>query len=148
MMTIRAYLFFIAFSAINTSCLADIAVVVSPDAHIKNLSKQEITELFFKIRSSTANDVKLTPTDHHNHALKERFYNVCCNRNPLQVKAYWSRLVFSGRARPPEVLPSEKAISDYLKENPLALVYLDAKDVLPSMNVVYTFAEVLPNETP
>jgi hypothetical protein len=126
---------FLAFAA-----RADLVVVVAPDSPVTSLSQNEAGAIFLKIRSDTLQGVAVTPYDSSDEALRNRFYQACCNKNALQVKAYWSRLVFSGRARPPATLPPE-AVAATLVSQPAALLYLDARALTPQMKVVARIAE-------
>lgn len=115
---------------------AAIVVVVRKDSSLVQLSRDEVAALFLgKTRSS--NDIPLTPFDSKDNSLRERFYQAVAEMNGLRLKAYWSRIVFSGQGRPPrEVSVSE--VSTTLMEQSDALIYLPADQVAPDMKIVFS----------
>lgn len=123
---------------------ADIAVVVAKNNAIGRLSEQEVREFFFKTRAQVG-DISLVPVDHHDASLRTRFYQHCCHRTPLQVKAYWSRLVFSGRAQPPLILATDAPVSSQLNAEQDWLTYIDVNDLTADMKPVLIMKEEATN---
>ena len=76
-----------------------IAIVVSERSSIRNLSQDDIAAAFMGM--SVQN---LAPIDSDDAALREAFYQQLLGRSRNQMRAYWSRMVFTGQGRPPPVL--------------------------------------------
>lgn len=113
-----------------------IAVVVRKDSPLLQLSRDEVAALFLgKTRHS--NDIPLTPFDSKDNALRERFYLALAEMSGLRVKAYWSRIVFSGQGRPPLEIPMSEA-GKRLADESGALLYLPADQVAPNMKIVFS----------
>ena len=115
---------------------AAIVVVVRKDSSLVQLSRDEVAALFLgKTRHSK--DIPLTPFDSKDNELRERFYLAVAEMSSMRVKAYWSRIVFSGQGRPPrEVSVSE--VSAKLMEQSDALIYLPADQVASDMKIVFS----------
>jgi hypothetical protein len=58
-----------------------------------------------------------------------------------RVNAYWSKVKFSGRARPPTQQKDEKAILDFVMETENAIAYVYENSVTSDLKVVYRFDE-------
>lgn len=112
-----------------------IVVVARHDTALKELSRDIVADIFLGRMHSLTAEVPLIPLDSADAALREGFYKSVANMTQTRVKAYWSRLVFSGRGRPPpEVEPD--AVDERLKEDVGTLTYLRAQQVTPSMKVL------------
>jgi hypothetical protein len=58
--------------------------------------------------------------------LRDQFYERLTGKNPSQIRAYWSRMVFTGRAHPPhEATDVDDALRRVLAD-PNALAYVPA----------------------
>lgn len=115
---------------------AAIVVVVRKDSPLVQLSRDEVADLFLgKTRHS--NDIPITPFDNKDQALRERFYQAVAEMNSLRVKAYWSRIVFSGQGRPPQEISTSEALAK-LSDESGALLYLPADQVAPDMKIVFS----------
>jgi hypothetical protein len=115
---------------------AGIVVVARKDSPLAELSREEVAALFLGKRK-LSNDVAVTPIDSKDSALRERFYLAVADMNGLRVKAYWSRIVFSGQGRPPR----EAALAEtgaLLSGEPGTLTYLPADQVTPDMKIVFS----------
>lgn len=51
-------------------------------------------------------------------------------------KAYWSKMIFSGKAVPPKELANDAAVKAHVKANPDAVGYIDAASVDGSIKVL------------
>lgn len=115
---------------------AAIVVVVRKDSPLVELSRDEVAALFLgKTRHS--NDIPITPFDSKDSALRERFYQAIAEMNGLRIKAYWSRIVFSGQGRPPQEIATSEARAKLADESG-ALLYLPADQVAPNMKIVFS----------
>lgn len=69
---------------------------------------------------------------------REAFYKKATDRDAAQVKAVWSRVVFSGKGQAPQVQPNAAAVKKALAGDPKAIGYIDKADVDGSVKVVMT----------
>jgi hypothetical protein len=70
--------------------------------------------------------------------LRKDFYQKALNKPPAQMKAYWSKLEFSGTGRAPKALASSEEMVKLVGENPKYVGYVDAASVNPSVKIVLT----------
>ena len=53
---------------------------------------------------------------------------------------YWSRLVFSGGSRPPQIAESREDLIRLLSSNPVAIGYMDRNKVDQRVRIIFDFA--------
>jgi len=112
-----------------------IVVVVHKDSPLTPISQHEVVDLFLgKYKSS--HNVQVKPLDNKDGALRDRFYSAVANMSAMRVKAYWSRIVFSGQGRPPHEISSAEAGS-WLTNDTGALTYLPLNQVGDDMKIIF-----------
>jgi len=115
--------------AATTIRAEDIVVIVNPAA--KAISKDQIADLYLG-RSGG-----LTPIDQTaGSAIYVQFYKQATGRDVAQVKAIWSRILFTGRGLPPKQLPDSAAVKQAIAANPNAVGYIEKSAVDASVKVV------------
>jgi ABC-type phosphate transport system substrate-binding protein len=107
----------------------EIVVIVNPAA--KPISKEQIADLYLGRGGS------LTPIDQTvGSAIYVEFYKKTTGRDIAQVKAIWSRILFTGRGLPPKQLPDSAAVKKAVAANPNAVGYIEKSAVDTSVKVV------------
>ena len=56
---------------------------------------------------------------------RDEFYAKVTAKTPAQVKAYWSKMIFTGRGQPPREAPGSAAIRKLVADNPALIGYID-----------------------
>jgi len=108
---------------------ADMVVVAAPGA--APLTKEQVAELFL------GKSQGLTPIDQlETSAAYADFYRKATGRDVAQVKATWSRLVFSGKGLAPKQLPDSAAVKKAVAADPKAVGYIEKSAVDSSVKVV------------
>jgi ABC-type phosphate transport system substrate-binding protein len=107
----------------------EIVVIVNPAA--KPISKEQIADLYL------GRDGSLTPIDQTvGSAIYVEFYKKATGRDIAQVKAIWSRILFTGRGLPPKQLPDSVAVKRAVAANPNAVGYIEKSAADTSVKVV------------
>lgn len=119
----------LALSAASAS--AQIAVVTGPNG--ATLTKDQVVNIYLG-RSFDMRPVDLP----EGHATRDAFYKKATDRDQAQVKAVWSRVVFSGKGQAPTVLPDAAAVKKAVAGDPKAIGYIDKASVDGSVKVVLT----------
>jgi ABC-type phosphate transport system substrate-binding protein len=116
-----------------SSAYADSQVVVICNPAVSNITKDQIADVF--LGKSNA----LKPFDQPNSApVKAIFYQKVSGHDLSQIKATWSRLVFTGKAQAPKELPDATAVKKAVAADPKAIGYIDKSQVDSSVKVVLT----------
>ena len=106
----------------------ELVVIVNPAA--KPISKAEVADLFLGRIGG------LTPIDQTvGSAIYLEFYRKATGRDLAQVKAIWSRILFTGRGLPPKQLPDSAAVKQAVAADPKAVGYIEKSAVDASVKV-------------
>jgi ABC-type phosphate transport system substrate-binding protein len=118
---------------------AEIAVVVNP-ANANAVSADDLSRLFLGRSSSFADGSKATPLNlAEGQAARDEFDSKVLNRSAAQLKAYWSKLVFTGKGTPPKELADDAAVKAAIAADSSAIGYISSGSVDSSVKVVATF---------
>lgn len=102
---------------------ADVFVVTASSSPIESIGAKDLQSLYMG-RSVDLNDGNVRAIDlPRENPLRDRFYTTLTGLSVAQVNSHWSRLLFSGKARPPSVFSNETALLNYLLRTPTAVGY-------------------------
>lgn len=125
-----------------TFARADIAVIVNAANPVKQLSVQQVSDLYLgRARAFPGGEYALVFDLPREDALREKFFTKLAGMSPQQVNAYWSRLMFTGQVLPPQPMPNDRAVLDIVRRNPGAIGYVKADEIDASVRVVLTVKE-------
>lgn len=115
---------------------ADVVVVVSAKSPVGPLTGDQISEVFLG-KTSTVGSVNVVPVDlAEGNATRDEFYQKFVGKSAPQLKAYWSKLIFSGKGQPPKELPDNAAVKKAVNDNPNTVGYIEKSAVDASVKVV------------
>lgn len=120
---------------------AEMVVAVRADSEIGTLSKTEVTNIFlgrYRLLSSGNQAEPLDqPTGSAEHAA---FYDALLNKTSAEIRAYWARLVFTGRVPPPRTVDNSERLLEQLLANPRAVGYIERNKLDRRLRVVFEVA--------
>ena len=115
---------------------AQIVIVTSADGRIGELSRQQAEQLYLGRTRSLPDGTPVALADLPAGRLRDRFYEQLTGKNPSQIRAYWSRMVFTGRALPPQQAENVRELGARLMTDPNLIGYLSAADADPRLKVL------------
>lgn len=68
--------------------------------------------------------------------VRKNFYANLVGKSVAQVNAYWARLLFTGRASPPQVIRNSKDVLEAIRSNSNAVGYIDEKDLEEGVRII------------
>lgn len=117
-----------------------IVVVTNRNNDVQAMDKKGLIDLFMGKYSAFPNGKEATPIDVESEGeLKSQFYQSLVGLPLARVNAYWSRLKFSGRVKPPAIEQTIDDIKLRLEEDESALAYVYESYVTDNMKVVFRF---------
>lgn len=117
---------------------ANVAVIVHP-SNAATLSQDDINKIFTGRAKSFTDGKAAEPVNLAEAvAVRADFDQKALGRSSSQMKAYWSKLVFTGKGTPPKELASEQEVLDAVAKNPAAIGYVSAGTVTGSVKVALT----------
>ena len=109
----------------------ELVVIVNPAAPAINM--EQVMDLYLGRGSGR------TPLDQvATSPIYVEFYKKAIGRDTAQIKAIWSKILFTGRGLPPKQLPNSEAIKKAVAANPNAVGYIEKSLVDASVKVVLT----------
>jgi ABC-type phosphate transport system substrate-binding protein len=128
----------LALSLSSAVVKADVVAVVSAKSQITTLSMSQVADIFFGKASRFPNGVQAFPVDQaEGSAVRDEFYNKVVGRTAAQIKAYWSKIIFTGRGEPPPTVSNNIEMKKRISENPAAIGYIDRSLVDDSVRVIF-----------
>ena len=129
----------VASLSLSGACYADVAVVVN-SANASDISDSEISRVFLgKLKKFSGGTSAMPVNLGVGTAARDEFESKVLSKSSSQVKAYWSKMMFSGKGKPPEEVDSDAAVIAFVAANPGAIGYVDAGSVDATVKVVKTF---------
>jgi ABC-type phosphate transport system substrate-binding protein len=115
---------------LSTAALADVVVVGNPAAAA--LTKDQVSDLFLGKTSG------MTLVDQPDSSkIKADFYSKL-GHDLSQVKATWSRLIFTGKAQAPKEVADSAAVKKAVAADPKTIGYIDKSEVDGTVKVLST----------
>lgn len=136
---LSAFLLSIIFQ-FSVSAADELVVVVNNKNPIKQMTRSEVIDLFMGKYTAFPNGEHASVVDLDNEQLnKQQFYHLLVGRSLASINAYWSRIRFTGRARPPIQQSSELEVIEYLSNQENAIGYIPKSMLNENLKVVYSF---------
>lgn len=133
---------FIKYTLLLVLCLtsslafAEVAVIVHP-ANANQISDDDIKRIFLGKNKKFANGDSINAINlKSGDATRTEFERKALGKSSSQVKAYWSKLIFSGKAKPLKELASDGDVLSMVSSTPNAIAYIDASKVDASVKVL------------
>lgn len=123
---------------LSAAVQAEVVVIVHPSNN-NSFAKDEVEALFMVKKSSFADGGKasvyyLSADDSVRHQFDEKVLG----KSSSQLKAYWSKLVFTGKGTPPPELGNSAEAAAKVAAEPSAIAYVDKAAVKDGVKVVFT----------
>jgi ABC-type phosphate transport system substrate-binding protein len=116
---------------------ADEVAVVSAKSTVTTLSKSQVANIFLGKTSRFPDGMQAVPIDQSEGTLaRDEFYAWITGKSAAQMKAYWSKIIFTGRGQPPKAVPGSSEIKKIVVANPDAIGYIEPKLVDDTLRVV------------
>lgn len=114
-----------------------VVVVVSAENPVTEISRLQLADLYLGRASRFPDGRRAIPIDQRPGApARGPFYEEFIGRSLSEVKAHWSKLVFTGRGRPPRDVPGGEEMKARVAGDPRAIGYLDHRLVDGTLRVV------------
>ena len=109
---------------------ADIVVIVNAANPVTSLSRKQLTDMYMGRQINFPNGDPALPIDQAaGSSLRQQYYQELVGKSEAKINAYWARLLFSGIASPPRVLPTPEAVLQIVRENAAAIAYMEEASV-------------------
>lgn len=117
-------------SLLTSTAVAEVVVVVSTESPLESLSGNQLADIYMGRLVDLPTGDSVVPIDQSDRSpVHEAFYQKYLGRSAAQVKAHWSRLIFTGRGQPPRSVSDSEAVVELVSDNHHAIGYIDSSEV-------------------
>ncbi|SEO05614.1 hypothetical protein SAMN05428959_104416 [Duganella sp. CF517] len=112
-------------------------IVVSARNPLSTLRNEQVAAIFLAQTERFPDGAEAVALDLPlGNALRDAFYRRVADRSPALMKAYWSKMVFTGRGQPPRELHNSAAVRRMVADNPAMIGYIDRAALDASVKVL------------
>lgn len=106
-----------------------VVVVVSAQSTVRTLDPAALADIFLGKLGALPDGTRLVPVDLDQPTLHDTFYTKIIGKSPTQLRAYWSRLIFSGQGKPPRRASTAGELKSLLAQGAQYIGYLERGDL-------------------
>lgn len=121
----------------HASAAADVVVIVSARNALTALRSDQVADIFLGKVATFPDGVESVALDQHiGTPLRDEFYQKVMAKTPALMKAYWSKMIFTGRGQPPREVRGSASIRKMVASDPTLIGYIDKAALDPSVKAV------------
>lgn len=115
----------------------ELVVIVSAKSPVSVLRQDQVADIFLGQMGNFPGGAEAVALDQRiGSPERDEFYSKVTSKTPPLVKAYWSKMIFTGRGQPPREVAGSAAIRKMVAENPALIGYIDKSALDPSVKAV------------
>lgn len=119
------------------TCFAQIAIVAGIKSTATAITRDQASALFLgKSTQLPGAGIPVLIDQAESVDVRQIFYTKVTEKTPAQVKAVWSRLVFSGKGSPPKEVANSAEVKKLVNANPDAVGYIEKNAVDATVKVL------------
>ncbi|MFB9289638.1 phosphate ABC transporter substrate-binding protein [Pseudoduganella plicata] len=135
--TLAAVLAACAVSAAAAAEVGELVVIVSARTPLTMLRTDQAAGIFLGESYSLPDGGEAVALDQSvGSPLRDEFYRKVAHRSPALMKAYWTKMIFTGRGQPPREAPSSAAVRRLVADNPGMVGYIERAALDPTVRPV------------
>ena len=120
-----------------STCLNAATVVIVNSANPDSSITKKVAKKIFMGKKSSTGSMDVLPVDQdEGSAIRDDFYKKAAKKGADKMKSYWSKMIFSGKAVPPEVKGDSAGVVAWVGSHKDAIGYADSSAVNDSVKVV------------
>lgn len=129
--------FGLSFTALPA--FAEIVVIVSAKSAATALTEEQAADVFLGKSNTLPGGGQAVPVDQsESSAVREQFYTKVAGKTGAQMKAYWSKLIFTGKGQAPKDAGDSAAVKALVAGNPNIIGYIDKSAADATVKVLLT----------
>ncbi|KTF16592.1 hypothetical protein [Pseudoalteromonas sp. H105] len=121
------------------SVSAEVVVIVHP-SNSSSFDQSEIAKFFLGKAKSFSDGNQAVPINQEDSSsARKEFDSNVLSKSGSQLKAYWSKLIFTGKGSPPKEVSNDSDVIDLISKNPSMIGYVDAASLNDTVKSVGKF---------
>lgn len=115
----------------------ELVVIVSAKSPLASLRADQVADIFLGQAVRFPNGAEAVAIDQRlGSPLRDEFYTRVAAKSPALVKAYWTKMIFTGRGQPPAELATSAEVRKKVAEDPSLIGYIDKAALDPSVTAI------------
>lgn len=120
-------------------CMAEISVIVNPN-NTNTITESDIKKIYLGKNKSFPDGSAVSPVDQKEGSkIRVTFGKTILNKSEKQLKPYWAKMLFTGKATPPRELADGFSVKEAVGRDSSAIGYIDSSIVDDSVKVIFSF---------
>lgn len=115
-----------------------VTVIVHP-SNTASLDKKALKKVFLGKSKTFPDGVQAVPIDLSSGEARTQFIKNVLGKSESQIKAYWSKLIFTGKGQAPKAMASEAEVLELISQNPSLIGYVSDGAVTDAVKVLAKF---------
>jgi ABC-type phosphate transport system substrate-binding protein len=105
---------------------AELVVIVSAKSPVAALRADQVADIFLgQLATFPDGGLAVALDQQVGSPQRDEFYVKVAAKTPPLIKAYWSKMIFTGRGQPPKEAPSSAAVRKMVADTPGLIGYID-----------------------
>ena len=126
-----------ALSLSSRVMAADVVAVVSFKSSVTALSANQVADIFLGKANRFPDGSQAVPIDQaEGTPARDEFYAKVTGKSAAQMKAHWSKIIFTGRGQPPKEVATGAEAKKLVAGDPKAIGYIEQDQVDGSVRVL------------
>jgi len=118
---------------------AEYVVIVNAN-NSATVTQQDVKNLYLAKAKAFSDGAEAKPVNQkEGSSIREQFDNEVAGKSSSQMKAYWAKLVFTGKAVPIEELSDDSSVVANVSQNANAIGYVEKSSVNDGVKVLFSF---------
>lgn len=115
-------------------------VVIVNASNTVEISTSDIRNIFLAKTKTFSNGDPVIPVNKPiDDSVRSLFEQNILNKSAAQLKSYWSKLVFTGKAVPPRESETDEDVLKAIRKDPRAIGYIDEANLDETVRVAISF---------
>ena len=121
----------------SLAATVDVVAIVAAGSPVPKLTRAQVADIFLGRTSRLPDGPTVVPLDQpEGSTTRDVFYEEFTDKSAAQVKAHWSKIIFTGRGRPPAEVADGAEAKRRVKSDRNAIAYVDRRLVDDSVRIV------------
>jgi len=124
-------------STASAGVMAEVAIIVHPSNANASLSEMQFTRIYLgRLDTFPDGSAAVAINQQPDSATRQQMESDMLHKSPAQMRAYWTKLTFTGEGTPPEEVDGGAAMVARVAGDPNAIGYVDAAEVTDTVKVI------------
>lgn len=118
---------------------AEVVVIANSGLSVTSLSRDDVYRIYMGKMKFLPSGMKIVPIDQPVGAsARIQFYSDILHKTDSEMRAYWSRIIFTGQGNPPIQESDDYSVVAMVAKNQSCIGYVDSSAANQSVKVVFT----------